>query len=281
MPPEPRHELLDAKTPRSETPGIASAEAFVDALLARAIQHEATDHRCLARFGRGGYGQRSIEFARSYGRWYQGYSAWFPHYLRAVIERLESPEHRRLLASNLAEEQGRLDEDDRAALVALGIDAAAVDGVPHPELFGRFCRALGLQSADLDVPPVPTIEWRSALRASLRAGSGAYAVGALGLGTEAVVSTIYQPIVQGLKRLPELQKQDIVFFELHCHVDDQHYEDLRTIAIDLAGTRVGRLELERGMHDALELRLQFWTAFERHVATSPLIVDAPQGVKGA
>lgn len=257
------------------------ADQYVDQLLEKAVSHEATRHRCLRRFSDGGYGSRSVDFARAYARWYHGYSAWFPHYLRAVIDRLDSAEHRTLLASNLAEEQGHLGDDDKAALQALGIDPASVEGVPHPRLFQRFCTAMGLGPADLDALPVPTIEWRSSLRAALRAGSGAYAVGALGLGTEAIVSTVYGPIVEGLQRLPELRREDIVFFELHCHVDDQHYDDLRTIAIALSETEVGRRELERGMVDALELRLKFWGEFERAVATAPVILDGAQEVRGA
>ncbi|QDV04561.1 hypothetical protein Poly30_00520 [Planctomycetes bacterium Poly30] len=262
--------LMDTSVPR-----------FVDDLLEKAIAHEATHHRCLRRFGEGSYGARSLDFARSYARWYHGYSAWFPHYLRAVIERLDSAEHRALLASNLAEEQGHLEEHDREVLSAMGIDPSTVDGVPHPQLFRRFCTAMGLGPEDLDAPPLPTIEWRSAFRAALRAGSGAYAVGALGLGTEAVVSTIYGPIVKGLERLPDLRREDMVFFELHCHVDDQHYDDLRTIAIDLSATEQGRRDLERGMNDALDLRLQFWGEFERAVATAPAILEIQQEAQGA
>ena len=67
----------------------------------------------------------------------------------------------------------------------------------------------------------------------------------------------------------------MVFFELHCHVDDQHYDDLRTIAIALSETAEGRRDLERGMNDALNLRLHFWGEFERAVATAPGISDAP------
>ncbi len=278
--PQPRPQMY---SPANESPGIEnnSPAAFVDGLIDKALAHEATQHGCLARFGAGGYQQRSLEFARSYGRWYHGYSAWFPHYLRAVIGRLESQEHRTLLASNLAEEQGHLGEDDMEALEELGIDPSTVEGVSHPELFLRYCTALGLTEADLAIPPIPTIEWRSAFKALLRAGSGAYAVGALGLGTEAIVSTIYQPIVRGLKRVPELRREDIVFFELHCLVDDQHYEDLRTISIALASTPEGRTDLERGMLDALDLRLEFWNAFQASQAVNPFVSDETQEARGA
>lgn len=282
MSPSRPSEASAAPTPQPPAAsGPDDPVAFVDALMQQALAHEATRHRCLLRFERGGYGPRSRDFALSFARWYHGYSAWFPAFLRAVIERLESREHRTLLASNLAEEQGSLGDEDQEALAALGIDPATVDGVPHPELFRRYCAALGLSTTDLATPPIPTIEWRSSLLASLRAGTEAYAVGALGLGTEAVVSTVYAPLVAGLERVEGLERADVVFFELHCHVDDQHYDDLRRIAIDLARSEAGRRDLERGMTHALDLRQRFWDEFERALETSLRFVDVEQEAKGA
>ena len=45
-------------------PPTTPVDEFVDRLLEKAVAHEATHHRCLVRFGEGGYGARSSDFAR-------------------------------------------------------------------------------------------------------------------------------------------------------------------------------------------------------------------------
>jgi hypothetical protein len=42
-------------------------------------------------------------------------------------------------------------------------------------------------------------------------------------------------------------------------VDDHHQATLRDIAIDLAATKQGRLDLAKGMQKALALRCSFWS----------------------
>ena len=114
--------------------------------------------------------------------------------------------------------------------------------------------------------------WREQFLAILTGGSAAEALGALGLGTETIVQTIYQPFVQAIERLG-LDPRDSVFFPLHTAVDDHHQATLRDIAIDLAGTAQGRLDLSKGMHKALALRCSFWSWLHQR-AMQP---DGPQG----
>ena len=265
---------LSQRPARPQASGVSGAYAVprpVEELASRALAHDAVRHPFLEALGSGAFGARTHDVARTFALWYDGYSRWFPRYLNAVIERLESPRHRELLSENLAEEQGRLDPDERDTLIELGIDPATVDGVPHPQLFARFCRAVGLTDAERSAPPEATIEWRSAFHGMLRAGSQAYAVGALGLGTETIVSTIYPRILQGFRRVPNLTREDLVFFELHCHVDDQHQVDLLEIAADLAAAPGGLAELERGMYDALDLRVNFWDQLHANALERPVV----------
>ena len=251
---QPTESLSDSATAEPRT----APTAPVAALASEALRHRAVRHPFLQSFGSGAFGRRTEEVARTYARWYDGYSRWFPRYLKAVIERLDEPAHRALLAENLAEEQGSLCPDEHATLVGLGIDPATVDGVPHPELFARFRRALGLSDRETVDVPAATIEWRSTFLGMLRAGSAAYGVGALGLGTETIVSEIYPYVLDGLAHVDALTREDVVFFELHCHVDDQHQEDLLQIARELAAQPDGIADLRRGMVDALEARARFW-----------------------
>jgi pyrroloquinoline quinone (PQQ) biosynthesis protein C len=124
-------------------------------------------------------------------------------------------------------------------------------------LFRRFSDALGVQ---LDEGPESdqVICWREQLLAVLAHGSAAQAVGALGLGTETIVSTMYGYFTQALGRMPELSPRDTVFFPLHTTVDDHHQATLQAIAIDFAATDEGRADLRRGMLKALQLRCAFW-----------------------
>ncbi len=197
-----------------------------------------------------------VEFAANY----HGYSQWFPYYLRAVIEGLDREDHKQLLRHNLQEEQGLLDDEDRKMLESLGIDTEKVDGIPHPQLFERFCDALGVGARERNSPPEATQSWRSEFRRLLEHGSPAVAVGALGLGTEAIVSTLYGQLLTALRRVPALKREGYVFFELHCLVDDQHQRDLLAIAGDLAERPGGLEELQHGMFEALRLREEFMDA---------------------
>ncbi|MEM6672320.1 MAG: iron-containing redox enzyme family protein [Planctomycetota bacterium] len=267
---------LDAPTSLSTTPWIEAPEtkrSSVDRLVEVALAHRAVQHPFLETFASGGFGSRTPEVARELARWYHGYSSRFPLYLQAVIQRLQREDHRELLGENLAEERGRLDPDERETIESLGIDIADVDGVPHPVLFERYCDAVGITADIRRTAPSATLEWRSTFLGALRAGSAAFGVGALGLATESIVAATYEKILDGLKRVDGLDRRDMVFFELHCHVDDQHQEDLLEIACDLAAENGGMAELERGMLASLELRANFWDALHASCLGRPYVID--------
>ena len=69
--------------------------------------------------------------------------------------------------------------------------------LPHPVLFQRFAASLGVDtSAQVAGSENDNVVcWREMFMTVLAHGSPAEAVGALGLGTENIVSTIYQPFV--------------------------------------------------------------------------------------
>jgi hypothetical protein len=108
----------------------------------------------------------------------------------------------------------------------------------------------------------------------LGAGSPAQAVGALGLGTESIVSTMYQHFLPPLERLG-VPPREGVFFPLHAMVDDRHQATLLEIAVHFAGTPEGRRDLEKGMHKALFLRSGFWDWMLRR-ATDPSAAGVQQ-----
>lgn len=232
-------------------------QAYMDKLAQEALHHRALQHPYLTALAAGNVPDMRwavTDFARQY----YGYSTYFPVFLKAVISRLDCADHREALLQNLDEESGSYPDEDIATLAQAGIEPNWILGVPHPQLFQRFQRALGLVAADLDRPELEVICWRNQLLTVLSQGSIEEAVGALGLGTESIVSACYRPILQALSLLPDLLPQDTVFFSMHTLVDDAHQEILLDIAADLASTSEGQINLRKGMLTALELRAKFW-----------------------
>jgi pyrroloquinoline quinone (PQQ) biosynthesis protein C len=240
----------------SDAPERTAAQ-FVDGLAAQALSHQAVQHPYLKSLA-GGELPDTHWALRDFGRQYYAYSAHFPRYLTAVISKLENPAHRLALMENLTEESGQYEQEELDELAAIGIAPEWIVGLPHPELFRRFRRALGVMDDAAGPEAIEMVCWREQFLAILSNGSAAEALGALGLGTETIVQTIYQPFVDAIGRIG-MHPRDSVFFPLHTAVDDHHQATLRDIAIDLAATEQGRLDLAKGMQKALALRCSFWS----------------------
>jgi len=235
-----------------------SADDFLTALVGEAHAHPAVCHPYLADLAAGNV--PDLEWAlRDFALQYPGYCAHFPRYLTMVISKLESPDHRNTLLQNLTEENGTLDAEEIEVLVEHGIDPAWVQGIPHPLLFERFRRALGIHDGDsATADELEVVCWRESFYNLLACGSAAEAVGAIGLGTENVVGKIYAPIVQAINHLGTVNRRQAVFFELHCEVDEDHHEALLAIARDFAEHPDNRIDLHKGMLKALGYRSRFW-----------------------
>ena len=161
------------------------------------------------------------------------------------------------LSENLAEERGRLDPEAAATLRDLGI---AIEDARRTA--SRSFRALpDAVSGPPTFAPTPGGH-RSGATLSPRARdhAAAFGVGALGIASESIVAPTYAQILAGLAGVEDLDRRDLVFFELHCHVDDHHQEDLLQIARDLAEEPGGAEALERGARVSLSLRAAFWDA---------------------
>ena len=247
---------LDAPQPAAVPPALFAAQV-VDGLAAQALQHQAVQHPYLRALAWGELPDTRWAL-RDFARQYYAYSAHFPRYLTAVISKLENPAHRLALMENLTEESGQYEQEELDELAAIGIAPEWIVGLPHPELFRRFRRALGVMDDDACPEAIEVVCWREQFLAILASGSAAEALGALGLGTETIVQTIYQPFVEAIGRIG-MHPRDSVFFPLHTAVDDHHQATLRDIAIDLAATEQGRLDLAKGMQKALALRCSFWS----------------------
>jgi pyrroloquinoline quinone (PQQ) biosynthesis protein C len=233
-----------------------TAAAFSAALSAESLRHRAVHHPYLKALAEGTFPDTRWALA-DFARHYYGYSRHFPRYLTTVISRLENPAHRRGLLENLTEESGVYSEQELEELATFGVKPEWIDGLPHPILFQRFSTAIGVvrdESPELD----QVVCWREMFLSTLSTGSPAEALGALGLGTENIVRTIYGSFVKAIERLGDLDPRDTVFFPLHTAVDDHHQGTLQAVSTDFAGTAEGRSGLRRGMLKALSLRAGFW-----------------------
>ncbi len=233
-----------------------TAAAFVSGLAAESLRHRAVTHPYLRALAEGSLPDTRWALA-DFARQYYGYSSHFPRYLTTVISRLEDPNHRRSLLQNLTEESGVYDDEELLELAKFGVKREWIEGIAHPLLFRRFADAIGVGRHDR--PEADQVAcWRELFLQLLANGSPAEALGALGLGTENIVRTIYGPFVTAIARLGDLAPRDTVFFPLHTAVDDHHQASLQAISADYAKSDAGRAGLRRGMLKALQLRSTFW-----------------------
>jgi pyrroloquinoline quinone (PQQ) biosynthesis protein C len=231
---------------------------YVDHLGSMALQHCAVRHPYLRAMAAGSlpslYGA-----LQDFALHYYGYSAHFPRYLTALISKLEKPEHRAALLENLTEESGQYEEEELTELKEFGVQPEWIVGIPHPVLFKRFRNSIGVNNTAMQDDHIEVVCWREQFLAIMNTGSAAEALGALGLGTETIVQTIYQPFVDAIQKVGTIKPEDAVFFPLHTAVDDHHQATLKSIATDFAATPAGRADLAKGMFKALALRDSFWS----------------------
>ena len=229
---------------------------FLQELEREAIRHEAVRHPYLRALAEGTLPdpRRALQdFARSY----EGYSAWFPRFLDAVESRLPD-ELRSVLDENKAEESGSYDEETLRELEGAGLRREWVVGIPHPELFRSFQRGLGVEPDAMVDPSSPVARWREGLLQLLQTDHPAAAVGALGLGTELVVSRMYETVLRGVDRFGAIHPEDRTFLVLHALVDEAHAASLLELAARYSTDGEGRAALARGMRTALDLRAEYW-----------------------
>jgi pyrroloquinoline quinone (PQQ) biosynthesis protein C len=233
----------------------------IDELEICAKEHEAVNHRYLKNL-ESGLTHNPKKAIAYFASQYAHYSAWFPRYLNAVIEKLQSENHRNHLLENLREEAGHLNEEEQTALKALNIKTEWVLGIAHPVLFEQFKKAVS-EGQNWEMQKAVST-WRSEFLHYLENCSELEAIGAIGLGTESIVKHFYKIIISAIEKHTSLELFDYVFFPLHTEVDDEHGKALLRIAAELSQENDGAvLELKKGMDKALELRAKFWEDLHR------------------
>jgi pyrroloquinoline quinone (PQQ) biosynthesis protein C len=228
----------------------------IEELVLEAQRHRAVNHPYLLALENGSLNNPRLAI-EDFSVQYSGYTSWFPRYLTAAISKISTPSHRNHLLNNLSEENGNIEPEEIELLKSLGIEEDWVQGIPHPKLFKRFQKSLGI-SENLKLADETEI-WRELFLNVIYGGSEPEVIGAIGIGTESVVKYIYKYITRGIQAHTDLNKYDYVFFELHSEIDDEHGKVMIQIAEDIIKKSPESLsQLRKGMLKALNLRAMFW-----------------------
>lgn len=239
-------------------PNLSPAE-FVESLQEYALGSRAANHELLDRIAQGSLPNLALGIEIFLSEYYH-YSHQFTRYLTATMANLGDPEHRAALVRNATDEVGHVTPDEAAELQRNGINPEYAKA-PHPELFRRFLRAIGVKPEEVlrRGPRAATLAWIEAFRDLCHYGGEHQAVGALGVATEGIVAVMYRRILRGIHAAwPNLTQADTIFFDLHAVVDDDHAHTLRHIAEGLATTPEGRKKLLVGVTRSLVARSAFF-----------------------
>jgi len=236
-----------------------SGAAFIKRICAEALDSTAVNHPYLQAMRQGDFPNVHLAF-KDFAYQYGLYATQFVRCLSAVTNKLENPRHKQILQSNLAEEKGKAHDMD---LLPEVLDSVAEKS--HADLFRRFQEALGVD-ADYLVTPSDALHgrWWSQQFLQLCQRNEYVGIGAIGIGTELIVSTIYDQIRQGLESHSDLTMTERVFFDLHSACDDEHAAQMVSIAAELARNHEASEQIEYGAKKAVDIRTAFWDKmFER------------------
>lgn len=229
------------------------AAAFIERKCAESLSSRAVNHPYLKALCAGSLpdmGRALQDFAFQYGL----YSSRFSEYLSRVISSLSSPNHQKMLSANLAEEQGGAPD-----VPLLPEVLETVIGQPHSLLYKRFQVAAGVDAAyrSKASQSLAAVEWQQQFLA-LCGMNEHVGIGAIGIGTELIVSGIYRQVLTCLKKHSDIADVDRVFFDLHSECDDQHAAEILLITQELATSSAACEKIEYGINTAINLRVAFW-----------------------
>ena len=231
----------------------SQAITFINRLSDEIFDSPAVNHPYLQSLCKGDFPDINFAF-KDFAFQYGFYNTQFINYLSAVIKNLSSNEHKQILESNLAEEEGHIQDIDLPHEVL-----ASITKQSHTQLYCRFQEALGVDSNynELNSKDNPGLSWSQQFL-HLCEMNEFVGVGAIGIGTELIVSKIYNQILVGLEAHSNLTLKQRVFFDLHSECDKEHAAQLLSIAKDLANDKNSCKQIEYGVTMAIKLRSLFW-----------------------
>jgi pyrroloquinoline quinone (PQQ) biosynthesis protein C len=239
-------------------------EEFVVQLSNKALVSNAVKHPYLEALSIGSLPNMRLAL-QDFAYQYSFYSAGFVGYLKVLIDQLPSQNHKDILLENVAEENGNCHGVELPDHVL-----KSIEGVPHSLLYKRFQEAIGIDDAYRSQHRAceTAILWRAQFSHLCRL-SPETAIGALGMGTELIVHSIYDQILSAIKQHTSITLTERVFFDLHSQCDDEHAEAMQKIAQDLAVTPEACEKIEFGTYMAINLRSMFWNKMYQRALSMP------------
>jgi quercetin dioxygenase-like cupin family protein/pyrroloquinoline quinone (PQQ) biosynthesis protein C len=206
----------------------------------RTLQSDHPFWRCrlLAGFEQGAFTRDDLRYVFSQ---YHLYTSSFTRFIAAVMASCENDLFRSQLAENLWEEGGGCAPERR-----------------HAQIFRNFLhRALGIEDLDKIEYAAHTRSFVREYFEQARQADPVAAAAFLAIGTEGIVSRMYQIMRTGLVHagIPE---HELEFFDIHIACDDQHAATLENIMISYAD-RPGWFDAcASALSRALDLRAVFF-----------------------
>jgi pyrroloquinoline quinone (PQQ) biosynthesis protein C len=174
------------------------------------------------------------------------YGRHFTRLLCALMSNLKDSQQISALGANLFEE--------------LGFDSE--EAVPHSVLYRQMLAAFGRNDPERSIPLPGTRQLVDVMYAHCRAPDLARGLGALCLGAEALVPSMYADLVAGFEAVGFGDRVD--FFRIHIACDDGHADTMRAILHDLVREDPGkRAVIEDAGRAAVGARLAFLDSIER------------------
>ncbi|MFN7130547.1 MAG: iron-containing redox enzyme family protein [Myxococcales bacterium] len=182
------------------------------------------------------------DFRYVFGQYYL-YSRNFTRYLAGLLASCEDDYFRARLSENLWEEGGGAEPEQR-----------------HAEIFRSFLReGLGIEDLEAITFQDSTRYFVDQYLSFCSRESPLATAAFLSLGTEGIVSRLYEVLLAGLQRAG-VAESHLRFFHLHIGCDDAHAETLEQMLVALADGLDARQTALGAMRRALDLRLQFFEA---------------------
>jgi len=214
---------------------LSLGSAFVKRISAEALDSAAANHPYLRAMREGDFPNVDMAF-KDFAYQYGLYSVRFVDYVLAILENGDT--HDIELPSDVL---------------------ATVVGQPHTDLYRRFQEALGVNADYREITPQcqTGLLWSEQFL-QLCEMNACVGIGAIGIGTELIVASVYNQILEGLKEHSALTMTQRVFFDLHSECDEEHAAQMMLIASDLALDRTACEQIEYGVKMAINMRVMFW-----------------------
>lgn len=237
------HEVVLLAKGSSDFPD--EAYEFFQKLWDELREHEGVAHPFLDRFARESL---TLEQVKIFGNHYYQHAKMFLHYLAYVIPGLERESSQFILMENLVDEYGSFDPE-----------------WVHPAVYRSFLKSVGLQPSDWNgLKPLPEVElYIDRHMAMCRFGDPVMGAGALGVGTEWFVPTMFTQIHSGLRGSPEVPEESLTYWTAHITLDVLHsYEAMRAL-VPFLDTSRNRAAIREGALRSLDARKLLWDGMSR------------------